>query len=135
MIAIVPAGAEHLDGWAMLRHVLWDELSVAEHRAEAEERVGGHRAGEAPMRVLQLGREQRELGKGFAGSGGFREERFEFDDLGVSQGVVTQFLRQLCEPVLIRRRETGGRFTHGCAARSLDVTQANRRTWSRASAL
>lgn len=48
MIAIVPAGAEHLGGWAMLRHVLWDELSVAEHRAEAEEQLGD------PARFLNL---------------------------------------------------------------------------------
>lgn len=48
MIAIVPAGVEHLDGWAMLRHVLWDEISVAEHRAEAEEQLGD------PARFLNL---------------------------------------------------------------------------------
>jgi aminoglycoside 6'-N-acetyltransferase I len=36
MITLVPAGEEHLDGWAMLRHRLWDELSPGEHRAEAE---------------------------------------------------------------------------------------------------
>lgn len=48
MIVIASAGAEHLDGWALLRHALWDELSVAEHRAEAEEQLA------EPERFLNL---------------------------------------------------------------------------------
>lgn len=48
MIAIVQAGPEHLDGWAALRHALWDELSVAQHRAEAEEQLN------EPERLLNL---------------------------------------------------------------------------------
>ena len=39
MITIVPASEAHLDGWAALRHALWDELSAQEHRAEAEEQL------------------------------------------------------------------------------------------------
>lgn len=39
MIAIVQAGPEHLDGWAALRHALWDDLSPGEHRSEAEEQL------------------------------------------------------------------------------------------------
>ena len=39
MIEIVAARAEHLDGWAALRHALWDEVSADEHRAEAEEQL------------------------------------------------------------------------------------------------
>lgn len=39
MISIVQAGPEHLDGWAALRHALWDELTAAEHRAEASEQL------------------------------------------------------------------------------------------------
>ncbi len=39
MTAIVVAGPGHLDGWAALRHALWDELSPEEHRAEAEEQL------------------------------------------------------------------------------------------------
>ncbi|MBX9663610.1 MAG: GNAT family N-acetyltransferase [Novosphingobium sp.] len=38
-MAIVPAREEHLDGWAALRHALWDEVSQSEHRAEAEEQL------------------------------------------------------------------------------------------------
>ncbi|GEO00473.1 aminoglycoside N(6')-acetyltransferase type 1 [Novosphingobium sediminis] len=48
MIVIASAGSEHLDGWALLRHVLWDEVSVAEHRAEAEEQLA------EPERFLNL---------------------------------------------------------------------------------
>lgn len=39
MIAIVPAGPEHLDGWAALRHLLWDDEPASVHRAEAEEQL------------------------------------------------------------------------------------------------
>ena len=39
MTAIVPAGEEHLDGWAMLRHLLWDDEPARVHRAEAEEQL------------------------------------------------------------------------------------------------
>lgn len=48
MIAIVAAGPDHLDGWSVLRHLLWDELTVAEHRAEAEEQLA------EPERFLNL---------------------------------------------------------------------------------
>lgn len=48
MIAIVQAGPEHLDGWAALRHALWDELTEAEHRAEADEQLAD------PTRFLNL---------------------------------------------------------------------------------
>lgn len=48
MIAIVQAGPEHLDGWAALRHALWDELSVDEHRSEAAEQLS------EPERLLNL---------------------------------------------------------------------------------
>jgi aminoglycoside 6'-N-acetyltransferase I len=48
MIAIVQAGPEHLDGWAALRHALWDELTAAEHRAEASEQL------DEPERLLNL---------------------------------------------------------------------------------
>jgi aminoglycoside 6'-N-acetyltransferase I len=48
MIAIVPATGEHLDGWAALRHALWDELTAAEHRAEAQEQL------DEPERLLNL---------------------------------------------------------------------------------
>ncbi|MBX9884637.1 MAG: GNAT family N-acetyltransferase [Novosphingobium sp.] len=36
---IEQAAEQHLDGWAALRHALWDELSIAEHRAEAQEQL------------------------------------------------------------------------------------------------
>ena len=39
MIAIIPAAPEHLGGWAALRHLLWDELTEAEHREEAAEQL------------------------------------------------------------------------------------------------
>ena len=39
MIAIVQASPEHLDGWAALRHLLWDEETVEGHREEAEEQL------------------------------------------------------------------------------------------------
>jgi aminoglycoside 6'-N-acetyltransferase I len=39
MTAIVPAGEEHLDGWAALRHLLWDDEPASVHRAEAEEQL------------------------------------------------------------------------------------------------
>lgn len=48
MIAIVQAGPEHLDGWAALRHALWDELTAAEHLAEAQEQL------DEPERLLNL---------------------------------------------------------------------------------
>lgn len=48
MIAVVPATEEHLDGWAALRHALWDELTEAEHRAEASEQL------DEPERLLNL---------------------------------------------------------------------------------
>jgi aminoglycoside 6'-N-acetyltransferase I len=48
MITVVPAAEEHLDGWAMLRHLLWDESSQAEHREEAEEQLA------EPERFLNL---------------------------------------------------------------------------------
>ena len=48
MIAIVPATGEHLGGWAALRHALWDELSVDEHRSEAAEQLS------EPERLLNL---------------------------------------------------------------------------------
>lgn len=48
MIAIVQTGPEHLDGWAALRHALWDDLSAGEHRAEAEEQLS------EPERLLNL---------------------------------------------------------------------------------
>ena len=35
MTEIASAGTEHLDSWATLRHELWDEESIASHRAEA----------------------------------------------------------------------------------------------------
>lgn len=38
-ITVTRAAADHLDGWAALRHALWDELSADEHRAEAEEQL------------------------------------------------------------------------------------------------
>ncbi len=47
-IAIMPAGPEHLDGWAALRHALWDELSQGDHRAEAAEQLA------EPERLLNL---------------------------------------------------------------------------------
>ncbi|WP_298173261.1 aminoglycoside 6'-N-acetyltransferase [Novosphingobium sp.] len=48
MITVVPAAEEHLDGWATLRHLLWDESSQAEHREEAEEQLA------EPERFLNL---------------------------------------------------------------------------------
>ena len=48
MIAIVPANEEHLDGWAALRHALWDEEPVEVHRAEAAEQLAD------PERFLNL---------------------------------------------------------------------------------
>lgn len=48
MIAIVPATEDHLDGWAALRHALWDELTAAEHRTEAQEQL------DEPERLLNL---------------------------------------------------------------------------------
>ncbi len=48
MIAIVQAGPEHLDGWAALRHQLWDEEPASEHRAEAEAQLA------EPERFLNL---------------------------------------------------------------------------------
>ena len=48
MITIVPAGPEHLDGWATLRHLLWDEEPVSAHRTEAEEQLA------EPERFLNL---------------------------------------------------------------------------------
>jgi aminoglycoside 6'-N-acetyltransferase I len=48
VIAIVQARPEHLDGWAALRHALWDELTAAEHRAEAAQQLG------EPERLLNL---------------------------------------------------------------------------------
>lgn len=62
MIAIVPATEEHLDGWAALRHALWDEVSQAEHRAEAEEQLGH------PERLLALVALDGEVVVGFAES-------------------------------------------------------------------
>ena len=48
MIAVVQAGPEHLDGWAALRHLLWDEETVEGHRAEEEEQLAD------PERFLNL---------------------------------------------------------------------------------
>lgn len=48
MITVVPAAEEHLDGWAALRHALWDEVPLSEHRAEAEEQLA------EPERLLNL---------------------------------------------------------------------------------
>jgi aminoglycoside 6'-N-acetyltransferase I len=39
VIAIVPAGPEHLDGWAALRHLLWNDQPTCAHRAEAQEQL------------------------------------------------------------------------------------------------
>lgn len=39
MTVIVPAGPEHLDAWAQLRHQLWDEEPASAHRAEVEEQL------------------------------------------------------------------------------------------------
>ncbi|KUR70123.1 aminoglycoside 6'-acetyltransferase [Novosphingobium fuchskuhlense] len=48
MTLIVLAGPEHLDGWAKLRHALWDEEPVVAHREEAEEQLT------VPERFLNL---------------------------------------------------------------------------------
>ncbi len=48
MIVLASAGPEHLDGWAALRHALWDELTEAEHRVEAEAQLA------EPERLLNL---------------------------------------------------------------------------------
>jgi len=48
MITIAAAGPEHLDGWAALRHQLWDEEPVSAHRDEAAEQLGD------PERFLNL---------------------------------------------------------------------------------
>jgi aminoglycoside 6'-N-acetyltransferase I len=48
MIAIVPAAQEHLDGWALLRHMLWDEEPASAHREEAAEQIAD------PERFLNL---------------------------------------------------------------------------------
>jgi aminoglycoside 6'-N-acetyltransferase I len=48
VIAIVQAGPEHLDGWAALRHLLWDEEPASVHRAEAAEQLA------EPERFLNL---------------------------------------------------------------------------------
>ena len=48
MIDIVEARPDHLDGWALLRHMLWDEEPASAHRAEAEEQLAD------PERFLNL---------------------------------------------------------------------------------
>ncbi|MEI6642564.1 MAG: aminoglycoside 6'-N-acetyltransferase [Novosphingobium sp.] len=48
MITIAAAGPDHLDGWAALRHALWEETPASEHRAEAEEQLA------EPERFLNL---------------------------------------------------------------------------------
>lgn len=37
---IAPAGIDHIEGWAALRHLLWPETSLADHRVEIRAMLG-----------------------------------------------------------------------------------------------
>lgn len=92
MIAIVPAGPEHLDGWAALRHLLWDETSEGEHREEAEEQLGD------PARFLNLVAVDGNAVVGFA------EASIRHEYVNGCEGSPVLFLEGICVAPAARRQ-------------------------------
>lgn len=103
MIAIVQAGPEHLDGWAALRHLLWDEEPANAHRAEAQEQLA------EPERFLNL------VALDGAAVVGFAEASIRHEYVNGCEDSPVLFLEGICVAPERRRRGLARRLVAAVA--------------------
>ncbi|OYU34688.1 MAG: aminoglycoside 6'-acetyltransferase [Novosphingobium sp. PASSN1] len=102
-MAIVQAGPEHLDGWAALRHLLWDEEPASAHRAEAEEQLAD------PERFLNL------VALEHGAVVGFAEASIRHEYVNGCEDSPVLFLEGICVAPEARRRGVARRLVAAVA--------------------